>query len=94
MFKRFAWLTLAVVFTVLGLVGLLVPVLPGVLFLALAALCVSAASDRVHRRLLRHRGYSRWRRHWDASASLPVLQRCKLAFWLSADTMVRAVRGR
>lgn len=93
MIKRVLLLTLAAVFTVLGLIGLLVPVLPGVLFLILAALCVSATSERAHQRMLRHRGYSRWRRRWDASAGLPVLQRCKLAFWLSADAVIRMVRS-
>jgi uncharacterized membrane protein YbaN (DUF454 family) len=58
----------------LGLVGLFLPVLQGVLFLAIGAALLSLASDWVHRTVSRalqrwpslHERMHRFRRHWHA----------------------------
>ncbi len=90
MLKRSALILAAVAFTLLGLIGLLIPVLPGFLFLILAMVCVSALSPRFERKLARHPAWRGWRLRWRESRGLPLYQRVQLAFWLSAEAMMNA----
>jgi len=83
---------LACLFLVLGLIGLVIPVLPGVLFLVGAAVCVSCASPRAHRTFSRSAAYRHWRRRWDAGAGLGTFDRARLAFWLSVEATFRTLR--
>ena len=78
----------------LGLIGLLIPVLPGVLFLVLAVLCFSATSPRLQARMERHPAWRGWRLRWRQSRGLPVLRRLQLAFWLTAEATMNTVRNR
>ena len=94
MMKQTLLYLLAIVFAAVGVVGLLIPVIPGVLFLLLAAACVSLASDRVHRKFSSNPGYRRWRQRWEASAGLSPFNRAKLAFWLTIDSTIAATRRR
>lgn len=91
MIKRVLLLTAACLFAVLGVIGLVVPIIPGVLFLLVAAACVSLASDRVHQKMNHNPAYRRWRQRWDASAGLSTWNRIKLAFWLSVDTTFKSI---
>lgn len=78
--------------TVLGILGLVLPVLPGVLFLVAAAACFSLASRRfrttLEHRLHRHPRYRRVLRRWQSSRGLPAWQRIRLAFWLTLASLV------
>jgi uncharacterized membrane protein YbaN (DUF454 family) len=94
MMKQMLLYSLAIVFAVIGVVGLLIPVIPGILFLLLAAACISLASDRVHQKFSSHPDYRRWRQRWDASAGLSPFNRAKLAFWLTIDSTFAATRRR
>jgi uncharacterized membrane protein YbaN (DUF454 family) len=94
MIKRVLLYVLAAAFAVIGVIGLLVPVIPGILFLLLAAVCVSLASDRVHDKFSSNRHYRQWRSRWDASEGLSTVNRAKLAFWLTVDATVGATRRR
>lgn len=85
MIKQLLLYVLAATLLALGLLGLLVPVLPGVVFLLLAALCVSFASPRAHQHLSRHAAYRKLRHRWDAGAGLGTFDRARLAFWTSAQ---------
>ena len=85
MLKRFAFLTLGVVLSIIGVIGLVVPVLPGVLFLALAALSFSAGSPRVGTYLEGNPTWRRYQRRWRRGAGLGPTERARLAFWLSVD---------
>jgi uncharacterized membrane protein YbaN (DUF454 family) len=76
-------------FTLLGLIGLLIPVLPGFLFFIPAALCFASAFTSVAKRLDRHPVLGAAQRRWVNSTSLPAFDRARLAFWLLADTCVR-----
>ncbi len=51
---RFAWLAAGVLLTALGIVGLILPVMPGTIFLILAAGCFARGSPRLERWLLEH----------------------------------------
>jgi uncharacterized membrane protein YbaN (DUF454 family) len=94
MLKRAALALLAVAFTLLGLVGLLIPILPGFLFLILAAVCMSALSPRFERRIARHPAWRGWKLRWRESRGLPFHRRIQLAFWLTAEAAMKAVGRR
>lgn len=51
---RLVWVAAGLVLTVVGVAGLILPLLPGVLFLILAAACFARGSPRLERRLLEH----------------------------------------
>ena len=90
MLKRAALIIATVAFTLLGLIGLLIPILPGFLFLILAAVCASALSPRFERRLARHPAWRGWRLRWRQSRGLPLYQRAKFAFWMSAEAVMQS----
>jgi uncharacterized membrane protein YbaN (DUF454 family) len=94
MLKRTGLAVLAIVFTGIGLIGLIVPILPGFPFLILAAVCVSALSPRFERRLARHPAWRGWSLRWRESRGWPLYRRFQLAFWLSAEAVMRAVGRR
>ena len=89
MIKRAAILTLATLFGVLGLIGLVIPILPGVLFLGVALICAASALPQLHHRLNRYPAWRDWHLRWRAGAQLPLTQRLKLGFWLLAETATR-----
>ncbi|MEO8398405.1 MAG: DUF454 family protein [Ignavibacteriaceae bacterium] len=45
---KFIWLSLGIIFLIIGLIGLILPVLPGFLFLIPAAFCFAKASSKFH----------------------------------------------
>ena len=85
--RRFALIAGGCALTVLGMVGLVIPIIPGVLFLAGAVICFSMVStgfrDSVGIHLFQHPRYRLARRRWNAGAGLPLLERFKLTFWTS-----------
>lgn len=73
-----ALLTLAALAALfLGVLGLLIPVIPGVLFLLLAAVLFAGASRRFRARLHACARVRPYLRRWEATASLPVLTRAR-----------------
>ena len=94
MIKRAALMCLGGLLTVLGLIGLVIPILPGVLFLILAAVCFSATSPKFQARLERHPAWRGWRLRWRESRGLPLIRRLQLAFWLTAEATTNALRNR
>jgi uncharacterized membrane protein YbaN (DUF454 family) len=83
---------------VLGLIGLVLPVVPGLLLLAGAALCLSAVSPRLRDSLARIGRHPRLRRlrqlqwRWRAGRHLPPTRRIALGFWLALSAMLPADR--
>ena len=79
---KILWFSLGVVFVALGVAGIILPGLPGTVFLLLAAWCFSRSSDRAHQWLVTHRHLgppiNDWRAHgvvrrrakWMASAMM------------------------
>ncbi|MEZ5550717.1 MAG: DUF454 family protein [Pseudomonadales bacterium] len=94
MIKRAAILTLAAIFCALGLIGLVIPILPGVLFLGVALLCAASVLPQLAHRLNRYPAWRDWHMRWRAGAQLPFAARLKLAFWLSAEAATRPFRTR
>lgn len=81
---RCALLLVVGVLLLLGLLGLILPILPGILFLGLAALLMARLSTRFARGLHGHPGYRRWRRFTRACRGLGPWQRCRLGLLLLA----------
>lgn len=80
---RWAWLLLAYVSLGLGLVGVVLPGLPTVPFVLLAAYAAARGSERLHKRLLAHRVFGPMIRDWQRSGA--VSRRAK---WLASGTML------
>jgi uncharacterized membrane protein YbaN (DUF454 family) len=94
MIKRAILMCLGAFLLVLGLIGLVIPILPGVLFLVLAAVCFSATSPKFQARLERHPAWRGWRLRWRESRGLPLIRRIQLAFWLTAEAASNVIRNR
>ncbi len=69
---------------ILGVIGLILPIIPGLLFLALAVMLASKLSNRVARWADRVPALKHWSNHRRTFGSLSTTQRLKLAFWVSA----------
>jgi uncharacterized membrane protein YbaN (DUF454 family) len=83
---RWALQALAGVCVLLGLVGIIVPVLPTVPFLLVAAWAASRSSPRLHRWLLSHPRFGRPLRDWEEARVVP-----RTAKWLATGMI--AVSG-
>ncbi len=88
-----AGLVLVGILTLLGLIGLVLPVIPGILFLFFAALLLTKISSRFDTLLNSNSQMRYWRSRWDRSNSLPLLQRVKLSFWVLARAVVNGVEA-
>ena len=84
------WILLGLMFTGIGVVGLVAPLLPGVVFLLLAAFCFARGSDRLHDWLLAHPRLGppilAWREHGaiPRRAKLLAVAAMALSFGLTA----------
>lgn len=56
--KKIFFLTAGIVCLILGIIGLMLPVIPQVPFLVAAALLLMRGSETIHRRILRSRLYT------------------------------------
>lgn len=51
---RYAWMVAGTLFLALGVAGLILPLMPGAVFLLLASICYLRGSERLHRWLTSH----------------------------------------
>ncbi len=70
--QRALWLAAGWASLALGVVGAVLPLLPTVPFVLLAAACFSRGSARWERWLLSHPRFGPWVRDWRASRAVPV----------------------
>ena len=68
---RWLLLAVAIVFLVLGIVGVFIPVLPTVPFLIVAAWAAARSSPRLHHWLYAHPRFGRLLREWDEAGLVP-----------------------
>ena len=66
-------------------------IISGMLFLFLAALLLAKVSSRFDALLHKNESMRTWRRRWDTSNALPLLQRVKLSFLLVARAVVNGI---
>ncbi|NOX50603.1 MAG: DUF454 family protein [Gammaproteobacteria bacterium] len=71
----------------LGIVGVIVPILPGLLFLLLALVCFGTLFPTLRNNLSRHPRFKRYFQRLDAGAHYDALTRCKLAFWAALEAI-------
>jgi len=81
-------------FLMLGVLGLLLPILPGFLFLFIALMCFATISPTVRRRLEGNRTLKALHGRWRRGRGLPLWHRMKLMFWLSAESTVQTFNAR
>lgn len=86
-------LLLILVCLILGIIGVLLPVIPGVLFFFLAALLCTRVSRRAFHYAHQNGWYRRQLNSWHRSNQLPVLSRAKLAMLVAIRSLVDVVIG-
>ena len=78
-------------FVTIGIIGLILPIIPGLLFLFLAVLLLT----RISRRAFAYAHSKPWFRKqlytWRASAGLSWGQRARLSFWVAVKAVVQGV---
>ncbi len=79
--KSIAILVTGVLTASIGVLGLLIPVIPGVLFLLIAALCFATLSPGLRQKMQRNPRLKRLLLRLDAGHGLQLTTRCKLMFW-------------
>ena len=69
--KRWGWFLLGWMLVALGVIGFILPVMPGTIFMILAAGCFSHSSPRFERWLLEHRWFGASIRRWRERGAIP-----------------------
>jgi uncharacterized membrane protein YbaN (DUF454 family) len=85
--KTIIALAAGIFLTILGAIGLLVPILPGFLFLLPAAVCFASVSPTLRNRMGQHPRIGRFLHRMDSSRSLDTPGRIKLAFWAGLEAV-------
>jgi len=79
MLKRTLYTAAAVLALFIGALGLIVPIIPGILFVALAVVLFANASQRFRRRLHASPRTRPYLVRWENSSALPTTDRIRLA---------------
>jgi len=77
---------------ILGIVGIVLPIIPGVLFLVFAAILLSRVSRRARNYLDQHDGWQRQRRFWDRTRFLAFHERVQLACLIAGRTAINGIQ--
>lgn len=85
---RAIFTTLGVVFTGCGLVGVILPLLPTVPFLLLAAFCFSKGSERFHQWFIATNIYKKHLEAFQKNAAMPLKTKLVLLFISSLMLMI------
>lgn len=67
---RILWASLGLLSLALGAIGIVLPLLPTVPFLLLAAFCFARSSERMHRWLIEHRHFGPHILDWQRSGAI------------------------
>ncbi|MFK7865503.1 MAG: DUF454 family protein [Pseudohongiellaceae bacterium] len=84
-------ITLTGICLVLGVIGLVLPIIPGILFLFLAACFLAKLSSRFANRFNQNRFARKWKNRGDAFKQLSAGERIKLSFLYTAKSIVDSV---
>ena len=77
----------------IGLMGLILPIIPGFLFLFFAAILLARVSSRFKYLLHNHGTIKAWMKHWHSTTALSIPQRAKLVFWVVARSTVKGIES-
>lgn len=82
---RVLWVAAGTLFVIIGIAGIILPMLPGAVFLLLASACYVRGSDRLYRWLMEHEVLGRQVRMMTGDVKMPL--RAKIfaiaAIWLA-----------
>lgn len=73
---------------ILGVIGLVLPIIPGVLFLCIAAMLLAKLSSRFAYYLKQNAWVQKWQRRSRSFKTLDTMHRIKLSFWMTAKSLV------
>ena len=71
-FRRRILIILGTIFTIIGIIGIFVPILPTTPFLLLAAACYIRSSDRFYRWLINNRFFGEYIRNYMEHRGMPL----------------------
>ena len=79
------------IFLIIGLAGLILPIIPGILFLSMAAVLLSKISSRFAFYLQHNTTWIKWRRYWRSIGFLSFAQQLKLSLLVLARSLLNAI---
>ena len=94
--QKLVYLVIGVICLMMGVIGLIIPIIPGVLFLMAAVFLLSRGSKRIHEFTKNDPRLSKMHRRMDQFGEVDARSRVRLAGWMVADaaaTTVRVVGG-
>lgn len=90
-FKRMSYLVAACIFLVLGIIGLVLPVIPGVVFLLIAALILARVSRRVDGWVKSHPVARSTQARVETIGRLRWPDKVRIAFWYAGAGLASVV---
>ena len=88
--KRSIFLVLGSLFFIVGLIGVLVPILPTTPFMILSAACFAESSPRFHKMLLNNRWFGEDLRRWEDNRTMKRATK-KRATWIIVITFTLSI---
>jgi uncharacterized protein len=86
--NRYIYLTLGWIFLVIGMIGIVVPLLPTTPFLLLTAICFSKGSDRLHAWLLNHKVLGPPIKEWNSKGIIRLKYKILATSMMSISAIV------
>ena len=99
---RVVYFCMGCVMFALGVIGMVMPLMPGAVFLIIAAWCFARSSPRLEAWLLNHPTFGKTLRDWRSDGAIPrpaKIMACAgmtfgfVAFWFSADPSLWLAAG-
>lgn len=90
--EKFFYLTMGLLFLAMGVVGLIIPIIPGILFLAGAVYMLSRGSERVRQYAESHPKLSRVQARMNQMDAISMAERAQVAGLLVLKTTVAGVQ--
>jgi len=89
-FKRYSLMTIGVVSLILGVIGIVLPLLPTTPFLLLSASCFAKSSDKFYQWLINHRWFGSYIQNYRSGRGLPLKVKWTTIalLWLSIGSSV------
>ncbi|MDN3447994.1 YbaN family protein [Psychrobacter sp. APC 3281] len=85
---RWTFVTLGWLFFILGIIGILLPVMPTAPFILLAAGCWARSSRRFHFWLINHKYFGKFVRDWEENHAVPLYAKCLATVMMTASTIM------
>ncbi len=70
--KRYIFFGLGLVFLVIGVIGFIVPLMPGTIFLIIASLLFARSSEKCHNMILHNRYVGKYIAYYHAGGKMPL----------------------